>query len=107
IRSTLPRPSLRLQNARPPFTGSARHHIHIEGLVTPAIGPTVRWWWQGSSVISPAARIRSASATDEAQPSNRQAPISAPRSGPEASDHSIGGHAGGSGPAGRAGDTPA
>ena len=33
IRSTLPRPSLRLQNASPPLTGSLRHHIHIDGLV--------------------------------------------------------------------------
>ena len=31
IRSTLPRPSLRLQNALPPWTGSSRHHIHIDG----------------------------------------------------------------------------
>src|SRR3712207_9491465 len=69
----------------------------MDGEVTPAIGPTVQWWWHGSSAISPAARMRSAPSTVDAQPSNRQAPTSAPRRGPLASAHPIGGPAGSSG----------
>jgi hypothetical protein len=61
-RSTLPSPSFREQYAVPPCTLSFSSNIHIEGETTPAIGPTVLWWWQGSSVTpSPDARAASAS----------------------------------------------
>ena len=33
----------------PPPSASSTTNIHIDGLTTPAIGPTAPWWWQGSS----------------------------------------------------------
>ena len=79
------------QYAVPPPSVSSTTNIHIDGLTTPAIGPTVRWWWQESS--GAVRSSRSASSASSARPSNSAAPISAPRIGPEARSQASGGPA--------------
>lgn len=57
------------------------------------MGPTAPCSWHGRSVISPAASLAAASCSSPARPSSNIAPISAPRIGPEARSHVIGGPA--------------
>ena len=82
------------QNAVPPCTASRSSNTHIDGVTTPAIGPTARRWWQGSSAIPDAVGEPPLGLLGvAASPSNSIAPISAPRSGPDARSQSIGGPA--------------
>ena len=67
--STLPSPSFRFANALLVLFLSATIQTGIEGLVIPAIGPTLEWWWQGSIVTSPDASSFSAAFLFLAQPS--------------------------------------
>ena len=93
-RRTLPSPSFSEQWVRRPVSGSSSTNIHIDGVTTPAIGPTAPWWWQGSSATPvPASKRATASSGSSTMPSSAAPPISAPRSGPEARAHSIGGPA--------------
>src|SRR3954447_25812810 len=65
----------------------------MEGEMTPAMGPTAAWWWQGSRRTSPRSTRAIASASVWARPSNSRAPVTAPRSGPEARSQAMGGPA--------------
>ena len=68
-RSTLPRPSLSVLNARLPCAAFSTIHVGIDGLRMPAIGPTAAWWWQGSKAMSPDSAIACARCASSAQPS--------------------------------------
>ena len=68
-RSTLPSPSLNVQNARLPWAAFSITHIGIEALTTPAIGPTAPRSWQGPNSKAPDAAMRSASDRSPARPS--------------------------------------
>ena len=65
----------------------------IDGLITPAIGPTAPWWWQGANLTLPEPASLRASSGEAAQPSYRIAPMTAPCTGPHIAPHSIGGPA--------------
>ena len=83
-----------MQNARLPCVAFSTMHIGIDGLTTPAIGPTAPRSWHGPNSSSPAAAIRSASSWSRGQPLVAPAaPTIAPRSGPDMSAQSIGGPA--------------
>ena len=93
-RRTLPRPSFSVQWVRAPVAGSSSTNIHMLGVTTPAIGPTARRWWQGSSrTCSPPSSSATASSGVSTRPSSTAPPINAPRSGPDASSQVIGGPA--------------
>ena len=87
--SVRPGPSFSVENARAPPPSTI--HTGIEGEHTPVIGPTWSCSLPGSSAISPAASIRSASARSSAQPSNTTAASSARRWGSQTSSYAIGG----------------
>ena len=78
-----PGPSFSVENARAPPPSTI--HTGIEGEHTPVIGPTWSCSLPGSSAISPAASIRSASERSSAQPSNTTAASSARRWGSQTS----------------------
>ena len=64
------------------------------GVTTPAIGPTVEWWWHGSSDTPvPDSKSATASSGSSTRPSSAAPAISPPRSGPDARSQSIGGPA--------------
>ena len=66
----------------------------MDGVTTPAIGPTALRWWHGSRLtLLPDSKSATASSGSSTRPSSAAPPISAPRSGPEARSHSIGGPA--------------
>ena len=90
----MPSPSLSEQYVRRPLAGSSSTDIHIEGVTTPAIGPTAAWWWHGSSVTpSPRSNSAAASCGSSTSPSSAAPPSSAPRIGPDAASQVIGGPA--------------
>jgi hypothetical protein len=60
---------LNVQNARFPRAAFSTMHIGIDGLTTPAIGPTAPRSWHGPNSNSPAAARRSASSRSLASPS--------------------------------------
>mmetsp|Transcript_28593 Transcript_28593/g.71979 ORF Transcript_28593/g.71979 Transcript_28593/m.71979 type:complete len:243 (+) Transcript_28593:798-1526(+) len=100
-RSTLPNPSLRLQNAtsplradagfatastaRAPPAPSTQTHTGMDGEITPDIGPTALRVWQGANCTFPLAANFSADSGVFAHPSSMIAPITAPRIGPHIS----------------------
>ena len=90
-RSTLPKPSLRLQYARFPAAVFSTTHTGMDGLMMPAIGPTALCSWHGSRATAPLSASFSAASRSSAQPSYRMAPAMAPRCGPHMSGQSIGG----------------
>ena len=68
-RSTLPSPSLIVAWPRVPWARFSTTNTGIEGVTTPAIGPAVAWWWQGSSRTAPRSTSSRAASSLAAQPS--------------------------------------
>src|SRR6185369_8723475 len=92
-RSTLPRPSLKLQYARLPPTLFSTTKTGMPGLMIPAIGPTAPWAWHGPSATSPRSTRSVAASIESAQPSRTTAPSTAPCIDPHIERHAIGGPA--------------
>ena len=66
----------------------------MDGVTTPAIGPTALRWWHGSRLtLLPDSKSATASSGSSTRPSSAAPPMSAPRSGPDVRSHSIGGPA--------------
>ena len=65
----------------------------IEGEISPAMGPTAEWWWQGANSIAPDVMSASASSHPCALPSKISAPTAAPFIGPAIRSHVTGGPA--------------
>ncbi len=84
---------MRFEYARLPWARFSITKTGIDAVVTPAIGPTVSWWWHGSKRTSPDAASRSASSMLGARPSSRSAPRTAPRNGPLIRSQAMGGPA--------------
>ncbi len=73
-----------------PYSWFSTIHTGIDGLMTPAIGPTAPWWWFGSRRTAPLAASLCASSGDDAH-LEEDAPVTAPCIGPHISPHDMGG----------------
>ena len=81
-RSTLPSPSLSVAKAARPAAVSSTTTTGMDGLTTPAMGPTAPWWWHGASSTTPRSTDRRPRRASPPSPRTAMAPMTAPRTGP-------------------------
>ncbi len=68
-RSTLPRPSFTVAQARLPTARFSTTKTGMDGVTMPVIGPAAPAWWQGRSATAPVSTRRRASSSSAAHPS--------------------------------------